>query len=278
MERVLACWRALDARFERCRPTAWGAVVTDARFPRIHDVNYARIDRARRTMRLADVERELSDDLARVGARQLHIVVFEPARATALLAEASRAGARLTWEIVMTRRAAALEERDDVPVKEVRTFGPAFMRAFRRSAREFGGTDAGITDQIEAIECDVLIPAGKRWFTVRESGRSIAFGSLLVLGDAALIDHVVTLPHARRRGYADAIVRRICAEACSAGAAITWLLTDRDGDARWLYERLGFRETATIASTLRSFDGPSVRTRPGRPSRARTRGPRRKAR
>lgn len=276
-ERVLASWRALDERFERVRPTPWGAVVTDRRFPLIHDVNYARIERPLSRLRLEAVEADLRDELVRAGATYLHTVTFEPDRATTLLAEASSLGATLSWEIVMTRDADRIDPRDGVHVTEVRTFGVTFARAFRRSVREFGTTEPRIADQIEAIEERVLRPAGKRWFTVRPSGRPAAFGSLLVLGDAALIDHVVTLPHARRRGYADAIVRRLCEEARAEGARICWLITDPDGHARQLYERLGFRKAGTIGSTLRPFVG-DIRTRGGRPSRGGTRGSRTTAR
>lgn len=254
LERVLASWRKLDARFERVRPTRWGAVVTDRRFPSIRDVNYARIEPTRHRPRFEDVVAELAGDLTRVRAEHLHCVVFHPDRHTRLLADASSAGAALSWEIVMTRRSRALDAPADVPVAELRTFGPAFWRVFRRSAREFGAADPRVADQVEAIERR-LLRAGKRWFAVRDARRVVALASLLLLDATALIDHVVTLPHARRRGYADAIVRRLCDEAGAAGAKMCWLITDPDGPARRLYERLGFAEATTIASTLQRFDG-----------------------
>ena len=250
LERVLASWRELDARFERVRPTHWGAVVSDRRFPLIHDVNYARIEPTRRRVAFEDVKEELAGDLARARAAHLHCVVFEPERQRRLLAEASTAGATLSWEIIMAREAGRGDVRDDVRVAEVRILGPTFWRAFRAAARELGASEPAVMDQAVAIENDVMLPAGRRWYAVRLSGRPAAVASLLVIGGAALIDHVVTLPHARRRGFADSIVRRLCDEAAATGASLVWLIADTDGHARNLYERVGFAEVSPIASIL----------------------------
>ena len=100
-----------------------------------------------------------------------------------------------------------------------------------------------------AIERAVLLPAGKRWFRIVAERRTAALGSLLHLGDEALVDHVVTLPFARRRGYAGAIVGAIARRAFDAGAVTVFLLTDPNGSARRVYERLGFAAARTIAST-----------------------------
>jgi hypothetical protein len=43
-DHVVRFWRSLDLCFGRVEPTWWGAVVTDARFPAVWDVNYARVD------------------------------------------------------------------------------------------------------------------------------------------------------------------------------------------------------------------------------------------
>jgi ribosomal protein S18 acetylase RimI-like enzyme len=95
-----------------------------------------------------------------------------------------------------------------------------------------------------------LEPAGKRWFGVREGGRVVSAGTLLVLDGAAYIDDVATLPGSRGRGYASAVVRTIVQEARRAGAAEIYLLAD-PGAPRVIamYERLGFREVGRLAST-----------------------------
>jgi ribosomal protein S18 acetylase RimI-like enzyme len=54
---------------------------------------------------------------------------------------------------------------------------------------------------------------------------------MLVLDGIGYLDHVVTFPHARRRGFATALSRRAVAEAGSAGAERVYLLAEPDGDA-----------------------------------------------
>jgi GNAT superfamily N-acetyltransferase len=95
-----------------------------------------------------------------------------------------------------------------------------------------------------------MLPGGKRWFRVGDPGSEAALGSLMVLDGVGLVDHIVTMPFARGRGYADAIVRRIVAEARAAGVDALVLLADPDGGARRIYERIGFRPLTTIASSV----------------------------
>jgi ribosomal-protein-alanine N-acetyltransferase len=65
------------------------------------------------------------------------------------------------------------------------------------------------------------------------------------------VDHIVTFPDARRRGYAGAIVRRIAKEARRSNLDHLYLLVEPGADAIALYERLGFEAIGHIASTLR---------------------------
>jgi predicted GNAT family acetyltransferase len=60
-----------------------------------------------------------------------------------------------------------------------------------------------------------------------------------------------TLPEARRRGYAGAIVRRIALEASGSGLGHPYLLAEHGTEAVSFYERLGFEAIGNIASTLR---------------------------
>ena len=58
---------AVDARLERVAPQPWGAVVTDPRYPLIHDANYARVDDGA-GLTLDVVRRALEPALRRAGA------------------------------------------------------------------------------------------------------------------------------------------------------------------------------------------------------------------
>lgn len=225
-------------------------MVTDPRFPGIWDVNYARVE-ATEPLALAEVEERLLPALDRAGARNEHIVLFHPEDQTALITEASGRGDRLSWDAVMSLQGAAEALPGTIAVEEVPAFDDEFWADLAATLPSFDVTAPKAIAQILRIERELLLPAGKRWFAVREGRSRVAFGSLLVLGGAGFVDHVVTLPPARKRGYASAIVRRIVDEARAAGISAVWLLTEPGGRAEHLYRRLGFVTMTRIASTLR---------------------------
>lgn len=247
-DRFLPFWQAFDGLFERVEPRWWGAVVTDRRFPAIWDVNYARIDAAE-PVREDEIEASLRPALRRSGAARLHVVLHRPEEQTDLMAALSSRGDRLAWDVVMERTGPAPGPAD-VPVEEVGRPDDAFWDAFRASLAEFRVTDREAVRQIEAMERQVLLPV-KRWFVVRSQGAIASLAALVTLAGVGYVDHVVTFPPARRRGYAGAIVTRITEEAGAAGCDRVFLLADDGSPAIRLYERLGFRTAGRIGSTLR---------------------------
>jgi GNAT superfamily N-acetyltransferase len=251
LEPFLRFWRALDATFERVETIPWGAVVTDPRFPSIWDVNYARVETADPRLTLPDVESALLPPIERSGARHVHLVVFHPEELTGILTEASSRGDKLSWDAVMELGGAPVEPPSEIRVEEVVRFDRRFWRAYRESLRHFEIAETEVVEQLVGMEREVLIPGGKRWFEVREGSRPVAFGSLVSFEGVGYVDHVVTFPKARRRGFASAITRRIVTEARAAGLGHVYLLVEPDGHAVALYERLGFVLVAQIASTLR---------------------------
>ena len=247
LELLLRYWRAQDELFERVDATPWGAVVSDARYPLIQEANYARVE-AREDVPLAHVESRLLPAMARSGTRRAHVVVFHPEACARILAEASTRGERLTWDLVMEFRGRA---RAAGPAEEIRGFDGGFWRDYEASARLFDIEDDSTLGEMAAIERELMIPAGRRWFAARdESGGTIALASLLVLDGAGYLDHVATFPGARRRGHATALTRRALAEAHDAGAERVYLLAEPDGPAAALYARVGFRPVTHIASWI----------------------------
>ena len=116
LEPLLRFWRAQDAAFERVDPFWCGAVVSDARFPRIQEANYARVETTQR-LRLAEVEEPLLPAMDRAAMGRSHVVVFSPEDQTDLLAEASTRGETLAWDLVM-QHAGVPPAVDDVLVEE----------------------------------------------------------------------------------------------------------------------------------------------------------------
>ncbi len=254
LDLVIRFWRAHDSLFGRVDQTRWGAVVSDPRYPKIQEPNYARVETGQ-PARLWEVEAELLPALERTRCRRAHVVVFRPEHQTDLIAEASTRGEQVTWDYLMLTRDPAPALEPQMSVEEVRDFGTEFWQAHRESARLFDISDEETLDQLAALEREVMIPAGKRWFVVRDDdGRAVAYAALLVFEGVAEVDHVVTFPHVRRRGHATALVRRLLAEADAAGAELTFLLAEPGGQAARLYERIGFRGAGHLASWITPLD------------------------
>jgi ribosomal protein S18 acetylase RimI-like enzyme len=251
LEPLVRFWRALDSAFETVQPTWWGGVVADSRFPRIWDVNYARVETDDAALSLAEMESSLLPVMDRIGARHVHMVVFRPEQLTALLSAASTRGDRLSWDIVMELRGEVPDAASAIAVEEIDLHDSSFWPAYRRSLGEFRITEQDVIRQLVDVEREVLTPAGKRWFAVREAGRVQALGSLVGMEGVGYVDHVVTFPEARRRGYAGAVVRRIAEEARRSDLDHLFLLAEPGAQAIALYERLGFEAIGHIASTLR---------------------------
>jgi ribosomal protein S18 acetylase RimI-like enzyme len=260
LEPLIRFWQALDARFAMVEPTWWGAVVSDPRFPAIWDVNYARVEVDDPGLGLADVEAASFPVLRANRARNAHTVVFHPEQVTGLLTEASTRGDELSWDTVMELAGDPPDVPAPVDVREVKVFDDRFWIRYRESLPEFDITDPEAIEQLVDLERTVLLPAGKRWFEIRDdTDRAVAYGSLVPLEGVGYVDHIVTFADARRRGYASAITRRIVQESRAMGQDRVYLLVERGSAARLVYERLGFVQVAEWASTL----GPIARA--GRP-------------
>jgi len=238
----------MDDLFADVTPTPWGAVITDGRFPRIWDANYARIDAASPRLRAADIEHTLLPKLRAAGSDTMHVVSFDPEATTGLLSELSTRGHRLVWDLVMEHiEPPRIEVAGEVV--EIAT-GSELWDAVRASLAMFGGDTQEALDQLHAIETDVLTPGGKRWFGVREGGRIQSLAAVVVLAGVGYLDNVATFPQARGRGFASAISLGATRWARGAGASHVVLLADPDEPAVVkMYERLGFREVGRLAST-----------------------------
>jgi ribosomal protein S18 acetylase RimI-like enzyme len=238
---------ALDGLLERALPTWWGAVVTDARFPSIHDLNYARVDSGQPDLTLADVEDALLPAVTASGASFFHVVAFEPDGCARLLEDLRDAGHTLSWDTLM-RYGGSVEE-DHGPTVQPIVPGPALWTHLDRAFREFSLSDPEVRRQLLQWNRQVLAPAGRRWFGVQADGGIAGIGSVHVLDEVAYLDDVVTMPAFRRRGVASAVVRRLVAEARGRGASDVLLLADQPGPVR-LYRSLGFEEVGRVASVV----------------------------
>jgi ribosomal protein S18 acetylase RimI-like enzyme len=251
LEPFLVFWRALDDLFDRVETTWWGAVVADARYPGIQDLNYARVE-THQAVGLPEIEDAVLPAVRESGSARSHVVVFYPEDQTELIAAVSTRGDRIAWDLVMV--ASGDEVAAPEHVEEVSELDAGFWAVHRDSARLFDVSEEDTLDQLQAMEREVLIPAGRRWFAVTDDDRRVALGALLVLERTAFVDHVATFPAARRRGHAEALTRRLVSEAMASGAERTYLLADPEGDAVRIYDRVGFEGIGHLASWLSPLD------------------------
>ncbi|MEQ7127621.1 GNAT family N-acetyltransferase [Actinopolymorpha sp. B11F2] len=108
-----------------------------------------------------------------------------------------------------------------------------------------GQVYAGV-DEEEAVKADneadfYHAPGTMTYLAVRENGQTVSTGSLLIDGDVANIWSIATLPAARGRGAASAVIRAACAEARRQGASIAGLRTTEElARDDGLYHSVGF--------------------------------------
>ena len=237
-------WAAMDGLFATVTPTPWGAVVTDGRFPRVWDANYARVDVA--GARLDDVADALLPALRASGADLFHVVAFDPEGSTSLLTDLSRRGHRLAWDVVMDVAAAEVAPAGH-PVEPLAA-GDELWDAVEASLRLFGDP-ADALAQLRAIETEVMGPGGKRWFGIRDDGRIVSIAALLVLEGVGYVDNVATDPAYRGRGYASTLTAHAVAQARTDVERVVLLADPEEPAVVRMYERIGFREVGRLAST-----------------------------
>lgn len=238
---------ALDDRLERVEPTPWGAVVTDPRFPLIHDVNYARVDRGR-GVSLEVVRPALLPALHAAGARWLHVATFDPVGTRPLLDELEAAGAKFTYDTAMRWSGRSPELRAHHDVVEL---DPADEGFWEEQAALLPELDirGDVLEQYLDWQRKVLVPFGKRWFAVRDdTGRLLGSGALVVHEDVGYVDDVVTARESRRRGVASSVVLHVAEEGRRAAGDV-WLLADEPEPIR-LYGTLGFEEAGLVVGAL----------------------------
>jgi predicted GNAT family acetyltransferase len=183
----------------------------------------------------------IADDLARDGRRVTN-VVGEHAACTAF-ADAWRAHHGLAHVVAMQLRHHMLTRLAPAPVV------PGRMRhavdedlawllegslAFAREAR--------LPDPPEHVRTVVMRRHAERRFRIWDDGVPVAFAASIDAGrHEGRIGLVYTLPQARRRGYAGALVSAVVAQELQSGKARLFLTTDvANPTSNALYARLGF--------------------------------------
>ena len=105
----------------------------------------------------------------------------------------------------------------------------------------YAGLDAADVEGADNEADFYHAPGVMTYLAVSEHGRAVSTGSFLIAGEVANIWSVATLPTARGRGAASAILRAACAEARRQGALVAGLRTTEDlARADGFYQAVGF--------------------------------------
>jgi ribosomal protein S18 acetylase RimI-like enzyme len=255
-EPLLSFWYAIDARAE-VRPTRWGQVLADPRYPLLRDANRAGVLEDVPDLTAEEIREDLLPAMAEVGAPHEHIE-FWASQSSPAVTELNLSAALQSLDVLMvfegrTRPGTGRE----VEVREVGE-NDEFLRWYRASRSDFGERTEltnEVVDQLYRRDTEVFRPLGMRWFVGFLDGRMAGLTGLISLHGAGYIDTVVTSPSFRRRGVATATVLRAVRESQASGDEVVHLLAEKDGAAQRLYERLGFRVLAEVLSFTRPLPG-----------------------
>ena len=195
------------------------------------------------------------DDVRRVGARQRALGLPESLEWVAGRPAGLEDAARAAGLVLHRHPLLAVEPQGLRPAEQVdadvRLLGPADDVARADAVARIAFTDTASTAGVEAL--DTAQDRDPTSVSVRTAhvlegrpavvaaylgGEPVARGTVTVVGDAAEVAGVATLPALRRRGLGAAVTRALAAHAFGAGARLVFLAADPA--AAGVYARIGF--------------------------------------
>jgi ribosomal protein S18 acetylase RimI-like enzyme len=248
-EPILSFWIASLELHAGFRPTPWGAIVTDARYPGVYEANHASVLRLAPQLTVEDIRVELLPALEEAGATNEHIEIMDENDESPALQELLASPGEHDPDVVMVYEggdslrawSASREVPEAIRVEEVLQPDMSFWSLYRSVPNEYGEElPDEVLDQMLARVQELFVPAGERFFVATIEGTIAGMVSMFTLEGVAYIDNVVTLPRFRGRGVATAAVTRAVLASQEAGAELLFLLAEEGRTAQRLYERLGF--------------------------------------
>src|SRR2546427_303869 len=133
-------WRALNGSR---RPTAWGEVVTDARYPLVWESNHAAVLRDHDSVSAADIRGELLPALQQAGARNEHVEFWAPPPGCPVIVQMARGSDHLGTDSIMVHEGGpdallATPRHAGVRVRELEDPDEDFWSVYRSRRDEFG--------------------------------------------------------------------------------------------------------------------------------------------
>jgi ribosomal protein S18 acetylase RimI-like enzyme len=239
IRRVIACLRAVDDRAAPERvPLPFGTVLRNRELPDVWDANVVRVEGQHDDLNAGAVERVCEEELRAFGASRPKVVFEHPATGRRLVAQLREGGWQASRDVVLVQRPPWPPE-PEVQVEQVAL--DDLLHARRAGWRDDPavGDDPGVLSQLTA-RVEHVPSSIRRHFAICRDGEPVSFCDLFLAAGAGQVEDVVTLPEHRRRGFGSALVAAAAAAARESGADPVFLIAEADGDARRLYERLGF--------------------------------------
>jgi GNAT superfamily N-acetyltransferase len=257
---LLEFWLALSALSPDFERTSWGTVIADPRYPMIWDANHAGIFEHHDRVSAEEIRAAVHQALRRAGAVFEHAEFWDPPEQCPALDDLRTGAERHAADVVMVHQApATLEPPGEVTIRRVVNPDAEFWRRYSESRNMFGEPlPPDVVDQMDRRDREVMIPAGLRLFAASVNGELAGLANLLSLDGVGYVDNVVTFPEFRRRGVATALIMRLVDESLGGGDRAIHLLADEGQPPQRLYERLGFRVWARVASCTRRLARPEA--------------------
>jgi GNAT superfamily N-acetyltransferase len=222
-------FRAIEAGFVVCTPS----------FPAVWAVNQVRVLEALSHDELLD----LADrELAKSEYRQIAV---EHQKTGAEVENAFRAARwKVERDVLMILDGRPDREADTSVVDDA---GEDEMLELMRRWYETDEPTPDEAEQLAEFGRREVRALGDRLLGVRsDDGRLVAITKLRSDGSTAQVEDVYTVPEARGRGYARALVSRAVELARDGGHDLTFIVADDEGWPKLLYGRLGFRSVGHL--------------------------------
>ncbi len=238
--RVLAFLRAnVEKTADEVRPIEAGWVVKSPSLPAVWAINHMRVAAPLAFAPLVDLaDRQLAD------CRYVQIVVENQDTGPGLEDVFRHAGWKIDREVLMVLTAGPDREADTSVVTDAGE--DEVLEIMQRWYAE-DELSRGALDQLREYSRREARACGDRLLGVRSSdGQLVAVTKLRGDGSTAQVEDVYTVPEARGRGYARALVTRAVELARAGGHDLIFITADDNDWPKELYARIGFRPLARL--------------------------------
>ena len=236
-EHAIAWRRAYQARVcDRIEPWAHGTIARAPDVPSYYDYNLARAENSDPELDAEALAAAAEPGLADLEHRRIEV---EDEAAGARVAPGFAAMGWVVERLAFLHRELPAPAPGGTHGAELRVEAFEASRPLRLAwqGESIWGDPPGFT----LLEEQVAARRGTRAVVGYLDGEPAGFAGFSALGDQAEVETVFCLPERRNGGLGGALVARALEEAHADGARHALIEADDSGDAKRLYERLGFR-------------------------------------